>query len=97
MARSIYITSAEGHTGKSTIALGVLDALMRVTPRVGVFRPIARSVTERDEILELLLAHDGVHLDYDDCIGVSYDDMRHDPEHALSSGSRPSKRSAMPW
>lgn len=85
MARSIYITSAEGHTGKSTIALGVLDALMRVTPRVGVFRPIARSVTERDEILELLLAHDGVHLDYDDCIGVSYDDMRHDPEHALST------------
>ena len=43
MARSIYITSAEGLTGKSTIALGVLDALMRVTPRVGVFRPIARS------------------------------------------------------
>ncbi len=85
MARSIYITSAEGHTGKSTIALGVLDALMRVSPRVGVFRPIARSVTERDEILELLLAHDGVHLDYDDCIGVTYDDMRHDPEHALST------------
>jgi len=85
VARSIYITSAEGHTGKSTIALGVLDALMRVSPRVGVFRPIARSVTERDEILELLLAHDGVHLDYDDCIGVTYDDMRHDPEHALST------------
>ena len=55
MARSIYITSAEGHTGKSTIALGVLDALMRVSPRVGVFRPIARAVAERDEILELLL------------------------------------------
>ncbi|WP_217182636.1 phosphate acetyltransferase [Streptomyces sp. AC495_CC817] len=85
MARSIYITSAEGHTGKSTIALGVLDALMRATPRVGVFRPIARSVAERDEILELLLAHDGVHLDYEDCIGVSYDDVREDPERALST------------
>ena len=85
MARSIYITSAEGHTGKSTIALGVLDALMRVSPRVGVFRPIARSVADRDEILELLLAHDGVHLDYEDCIGVTYDDVRHDPEAALST------------
>ncbi|WP_298865695.1 phosphate acetyltransferase [uncultured Microbacterium sp.] len=83
MARSIYITSAEGHTGKSTIALGVLDALMRVSPRVGVFRPIARSTQERDYVLELLLAHDGVHLDYEDCIGVSYDDVRADPEHAL--------------
>ncbi|WP_312173263.1 phosphate acetyltransferase [Microbacterium sp.] len=85
MAQSIYITSAEGHTGKSTIALGVLDALMRVTPRVGVFRPIARSVTERDEVLELLLAHDGVQLDYDDCIGVTYDDVRDDPDRALST------------
>lgn len=85
MAQSIYITSAEGHTGKSTIALGALDALMRVSPRVGVFRPIARSVTERDEILELLLAHDGVNLDYDDCIGVTYDDVRADPEAALST------------
>jgi phosphate acetyltransferase len=85
VAQSIYITSAEGHTGKSTIALGVLDALMRVTPRVGVFRPIARSVTQRDEVLELLLAHDGVQLAYDDCIGVTYDDVRDDPERALST------------
>ncbi|MEU4015237.1 phosphate acetyltransferase [Microbacterium sp. NPDC028030] len=85
MAQSIYITSAEGHTGKSTIALGALDALMRVSPRVGVFRPIARSVTDRDEILELMLAHDGVHLDYEDCIGVTYDDLRSDPEAALAT------------
>jgi phosphate acetyltransferase len=79
------VTSAEGHTGKSTIALGALDALMRVSPRVGVFRPIARSVTERDEILDLMLAHDGVHLDYEDCIGVTYDDVRRDPDAALST------------
>jgi phosphate acetyltransferase len=85
VAQSIYITSAEGHTGKSTIALGALDALMRVSPRVGVFRPIARSVTERDDILELMLAHDGVQLDYEDCIGVTYDDVRSDPEAALST------------
>lgn len=85
VARSIYITSAEGHTGKSTIALGVLDALMRVTPRVGVFRPIARSSAEPDYVLELLLAHDGVHLDYDDCIGVTYDDVRDDPDRAVST------------
>ena len=58
---------------------------MRVSPRVGVFRPIARSVSERDEVLELLLAHDGVHLDYDDCIGVTYDDVRSDPDRALST------------
>ena len=71
MATSIYITSAEGHSGKSSVALGVLDTLSHEVERVGVFRPIARSTAERDYVLELLLAHDGVELDYDDCVGVT--------------------------
>ncbi|MBU4465515.1 MAG: phosphate acetyltransferase [Actinobacteria bacterium] len=85
MAQSIFITSAEGHSGKSTVALGVLDALSHATPRVGVFRTIARSTLERDYVLEMLLSHDGVDLDYDACIGVTYDDVRHDPEAALGT------------
>lgn len=84
MARSIYLTSAEGLTGKSTVALGVLDALMRVSARVGVFRPITRSRDERDDVLELLLGHEGVHLDYEECVGVTYDDLRVDPDAAMS-------------
>ena len=85
MAQSIYITSAEGHSGKSTVALGVLDALSHATPRVGVFRAIARSTVERDYVLEMLLDHDGVDLPYDDCIGVTYDDVRHDPDASLAT------------
>ncbi|MFS0732132.1 phosphate acetyltransferase [Microbacterium sp. 1P10UB] len=84
MAQSIYITSAEGHSGKSTVALGVLDSLSLATPRVGVFRTIARSTAEADYVLEMLLSHDGVDLDYDECIGVTYDDVRADPEAALA-------------
>jgi phosphate acetyltransferase len=83
VTQSIYITSAEGHSGKSTVALGVLDALSRVSPRVGVFRPIARSTAERDYVLEMLLDHDGVDLAYDDCVGVTYDDVRDDADAAL--------------
>ena len=85
MAQSIFITSAEGHSGKSTVALGVLDALSRATHRVGVFRAIARSTIDRDYVLEMLLAHDGVDLDYDECIGVTYDDVRNDPDAALAA------------
>lgn len=85
MAQSIFITSAEGHSGKSTVALGVLDALSRATPRVGVFRAIARSTVEADYVLEMLLNHDGVDLPYDECIGVTYDDVREDPDAALST------------
>ncbi|MCU1410051.1 MAG: phosphate acetyltransferase [Rhodoglobus sp.] len=84
MARSIYITSAEGHSGKSTVALGVLDTLLRGVERVGVFRPVARSTDEPDFVLELLLAHDGVNLDYDECVGVSYEEVHDDPDAALS-------------
>ncbi|MET4583697.1 phosphate acetyltransferase [Conyzicola nivalis] len=84
MARSIYITSAEGHSGKSSIALGVLDTLMREIEHVGVFRPIARSITERDYVLDLLLAHDGVELEYDECVGATYEEVHDDPDAALS-------------
>ncbi|MCC7127573.1 MAG: AAA family ATPase, partial [Microbacteriaceae bacterium] len=56
MVRSIYVTSAEGGTGKSTIALGILETLARSAAKVGVFRPVARSNRERDYVLELMLA-----------------------------------------
>lgn len=85
VAQSIYISSAEGHSGKSTIALGVLNTLARSAPRVGVFRSVARSTHENDYVLEMLLSHDGVDLTYEDCIGVTYDDVRADPESALST------------
>ncbi len=84
MAQSIFITSAEGHSAKSTVALGVLDSFSRVAPRVGVFRPIARSIDEPDYVLEMLLDHDGVDLPYDMCIGVTYDDMRDDADAGLA-------------
>ncbi|WP_281652944.1 phosphate acetyltransferase [Microbacterium aurum] len=84
MAQSIYITSTEGLSGKSTIVLGVLDALTRSTPRVGVFRAIARSTAERDYVLEMLLDHIGVDLDYEEAVGVTYDEVRRDPDAALS-------------
>ncbi|MCU1432917.1 MAG: phosphate acetyltransferase [Actinotalea sp.] len=84
MARSIYITSAEGDTGKSTVALGVVDLLTRSVQRVGIFRPVARSTDKRDYVLDLLLAHDGVDLTYEESVGVTYEDVHHDPEAALS-------------
>ncbi|MFE4466273.1 phosphate acetyltransferase [Oerskovia sp. NPDC056781] len=105
-ARSIYLASPEGETGKSTIALGVLDLLTRRVQRVGVFRPVTRTApssvagatapvegagsaaapgsADRDYVLELLLAHDGVDLTYEEAMGVTYDDVHADPEAALA-------------
>ncbi|WP_167137001.1 phosphate acetyltransferase [Diaminobutyricimonas sp. TR449] len=84
MATRIFITSAEGQTGKSTVALGVLEALNRQAGRVGVFRPVARATGGRDYVLELMLEHDSADLDYDECVGVSYERVHTDPDAALA-------------
>ena len=80
---SIYVASPEGETGKSTIALGIVNRLSAMVPRVGVFRPITRR-EDRDYILELLLAQSDAGLSYEDCIGVSYQRLHEDAEGAIA-------------
>lgn len=84
MATRIYICSAEGQAGKSTVALGVLEALVRSVERVGVFRPVAREASERDYVLELMLEHDTADLEYEECLGVTYEQVHLDPDAALA-------------
>lgn len=87
MGSSVYIASVEGYTGKSTVALGVLQQLSRRVERVSVFRPIVRPDTAlyggRDYVLDLLTSHDAVSLSYDECVGVTYDEVHADPDAAL--------------
>ena len=45
MGRSVYVASFEGYTGKSTVALGLLEQLSRRVGRIGVFRPVVRADT----------------------------------------------------
>ncbi|MCP2277370.1 phosphotransacetylase [Nocardia amikacinitolerans] len=81
---TVYIASPEGDTGKSTVALGVLQMLCATTARVGVFRPITRSTTEPDYILELLLEHSTADIDYAQAVGVTYEQVHADPDAAIS-------------
>ncbi|MBX7454797.1 phosphate acetyltransferase [Mycolicibacterium sp. 3033] len=83
-ATAIYVASPEGDTGKSTIALGVLHRLAATVARVGVFRPITRISEGRDYILELLLTHTTADLPYEECVGVSYEQLHDDPDGALA-------------
>jgi len=81
---AIYVASPEGDTGKSTIALGILHRLTATVVRVGVFRPITRLGEDRDYILELLLAHTTAGLAYEQCVGVSYQQLHEDPDVAIA-------------
>ncbi|MET3805748.1 phosphate acetyltransferase [Nakamurella sp. UYEF19] len=84
MSRSVYIASPEGESGKSTVALGLVDLLSRQVGRVGIFRPVTESSERTDRVVELLLGQPAVEQTYADAVGVSYEVMHQDPEAALS-------------
>jgi phosphate acetyltransferase len=81
---AIYVASPEGDTGKSTIALGILNRLAATVAKVGVFRPIARLGEAHDYILELLLGQATAGVPYEDCVGVSYQQLHEDPGTAIT-------------
>jgi phosphate acetyltransferase len=84
MSRSVYIASPEGTSGKSSVALGLVDLLSRRVGRVGIFRPVIDSMGVLDPVTELLLAHPGVVQAHEDAIGVTYAELHADPAGALS-------------
>jgi len=84
-ATAIYIAAPEPETGKSTIALGLLHRLRATVAKVGVFRPITRLGEDRDYILELLLEHTTAGLSYEQCVGVTYQQLHADSDAAMAS------------
>ena len=75
------IASVEGESGKSTVALGVLDALAATAGRVGVYRPVVRDGV--DHVLRLLLAQLPGGGNLATAEGVHYSDVHRDPQQAL--------------
>ncbi|MDO5533458.1 MAG: phosphate acetyltransferase [Propionibacteriaceae bacterium] len=85
MTRSIYVIAAEGLTGKSVVALGIVDALTREVKSVGVFRPIIKDGEAPDSILSALLRQPAVQQEYEESFGVTYADVRDNPDDALAT------------
>ena len=77
--------SPEGHSGKSVVALGLVDLLARRVQNIGVFRPITRSTAGDDQVVKLLVAQIGADLSYESCVGVTYEDVHADPDAALAT------------
>ena len=84
MTKAIYIASSEGGVGKSTIALGLVEAFAQTVKSVGVFRPLVKS-TEDDIVTRTLTSLRTVPQAYDDAIGVDYDTLLDDPEGAMKT------------
>jgi len=86
VATSVYLASSEGLSGKSAIALGLLDQLSRRVGRIGVFRPIVRAKDAAgDHVLDLLLSRLEADLSAQVASGVGYDDVHADGDAAMST------------
>ena len=60
MARTVYITALEPQSGKSVVALGLMELLSARTDRVGFFRPLVASGEEADPQIELIRGRYGL-------------------------------------
>ena len=75
----------EGLTGKSVVALGIVDALTREVGSVGVFRPVIAGGDKTDQILQALVSQPAVRESYAEAYGVTYDEVRADADEAMST------------
>jgi phosphate acetyltransferase len=92
MVTSVYLASSEGQSGKSAVAVGILDQLSRRVGRLAVFRPVVRTPEARDDhVLDLLLSQlepggdAPTPVTAQEASGVFYDDVHHDPDAAMST------------
>ena len=85
VSRSVYVASPEGLTGKSAVALGLLDALTREVGSVGVFRPLTTvgAGGEVDLVVDLLVSQPGIKQTYEEALGVTYEAARENADEAL--------------
>ncbi|MCW2804529.1 MAG: phosphate acetyltransferase [Propionibacteriaceae bacterium] len=83
MTRSVYVASVEGQTGKSAVALGLLDALTREVGSVGVFRPVVDLSHGTDLMVDLMVSQPGINQTYEEALGVTYEAAREDPDEAM--------------
>jgi len=76
MAKSLYIATMEPRSGKSVIALGLMELLSRRVRKVGFFRPVIASSERRDKELHLILTRYNLAHTHEDAYGLTHEEAR---------------------
>ncbi|PWJ38427.1 phosphate acetyltransferase [Sediminitomix flava] len=68
MAKSIFISTAETKSGKSLLALGIIDHVLRKTSKVGFFRPLISepAAGKKDVDIDLIISHFNLNQTYEE-------------------------------
>jgi phosphate acetyltransferase len=73
MARSLYIAAIEPRSGKSVVALGMMELLSRRISKVGYFRPVIPSSAVPDNNIQLIRKRYNLDLPYEDMYAYSHE------------------------
>ena len=76
MANSLYIAGVEPRSGKSVLALGVMELLSRSVRKVGYFRPVIPSRKTPDNKLQLILKRYNLNFSPEELYACSHEDAR---------------------
>src|SRR5687768_4129169 len=86
MTKNIFIASAEPYSGKSIVAIGLVNMLLGKAQKIAYFKPIINhKPTERKDVhIETIVNHFGLPITYYD----TYAFTRQEAMHQLESESR---------
>ena len=73
MANNLYIVATEARSGKSVVALGLMEMLLRKIEKVGFFRPI--SSKDHDHDIELISSQFNLKIPYERMYGLTIDEI----------------------
>jgi phosphate acetyltransferase len=76
MATSLYIAAMAPGSGKSVIALGIMELLSRRIRRIGYFRPVVPSAKEPDNNIRLIKARYNLDLPYEEMVAYTHEEAR---------------------
>lgn len=73
---SLYITATEPSSGKALVSLGVIDIILRSTPKLAFFRPIIEreKVEGHDEDIDFVVNHFRLDQNYEESYGLKMDE-----------------------
>jgi phosphate acetyltransferase len=76
MANNLYIAAVAPGSGKSVVALGIMEMLSRRIRHLGYFRPVVPSAKEPDNNIRLIKARYHLDLTYEEMFAYTHEDAR---------------------
>ncbi|MEO6851993.1 MAG: phosphate acyltransferase, partial [Mucilaginibacter sp.] len=76
MIKTVFIASTEPHSGKSIIAIGLVNMLLGKAQKIGYYKPIINQTQlhKKDEHIDTMLTHFDLHMTYEDTYAFTWPD-----------------------